>query len=149
MNEISKLRTENSQLRTENQHLSEEVDRLREAVKDYTALVNSLQSRQNILYDDQCAAKWRRLRNEVEIWTRHYFSNRNVMDSMSTDTVHARRIRAHEDIFKTPHGRLSYIKGTIARMIFDSIFKHDFVYSPERADGLFRKLTNRVKELGN
>lgn len=106
--------------------------RHQEITSEMMIKLNSLQMRGEALYDDQCASEWRKLQQALDVWTRRTFMDKLAMSHMTKQSLEWTKdfYVLPEDILQDIHGKHAYIQGTIAGIIFKTVFSCLFACSP-------------------
>ncbi|EED18607.1 conserved hypothetical protein [Talaromyces stipitatus ATCC 10500] len=128
------------------QAATESANHYQKVATDLMTKLNSLQTREEALYDEQCSSEWRKLQQDLDSWTRRTFRDKSVMGYMTLTNLRrtSSTIIIPEDMLKNVQGKRAYIQGFIAGIIFDTVFRRLFVLSPTIRSGRLLTAVGKV-----
>ncbi|PCH00131.1 Hypothetical protein PENO1_047900 [Penicillium occitanis (nom. inval.)] len=82
-----KLRRERELRAQTEEEASAAAARYQKVTSEMMTELNSLQTRSEELYDEQCASEWRKLQQALDVWTRRTFMDRSAMSRMTVQKL--------------------------------------------------------------
>lgn len=146
-----KLRRERELLAETKQAAAESATHHQKVTTDSMTKLNSLQTRREIFYDEQCASEWRKLQQDLNVWTRATFKDKTLLRRMAVQTLKKNTLAVipTEYILQDIHGKRAYIQGVISGIIFDAVFGCSFAFSPSTRLERFLKVAGSfIRESG-
>ncbi|CRG91299.1 hypothetical protein PISL3812_08347 [Talaromyces islandicus] len=105
-----------------------------QAILELSQKLNALQPQRYVLYDEQCTAEWRGLRQKFENWVSKSFENAAILNTMSSDLLISKglyKVPPEKYLETSAHTRRAYIQSYISHFIFDEILSVWFVQVPD------------------
>ncbi|KAF3407435.1 hypothetical protein DPV78_000526 [Talaromyces pinophilus] len=147
-----KLRRERELRAQTEEEASAAAARYQKVTSEMMTKLNSLQTRSEELYDEQCASEWRKLQQALDVWTRRTFMDRSAMSRMTVQKLQwaSSWLDLPKDMLQNIQGQRAYIQGIISGTIFHAVFDYTFACSPiGRSERLLRVMGEVVRESGN
>jgi hypothetical protein len=146
-----KLRRERELRAQTEEEASAAAARYQKVTSEMMTKLNSLQTRSEELYDEQCASEWRKLQQALDVWTRRTFMDGSAMSRMTVQKLQwaSSWLDLPKDMLQNIQGQRAYIQGIISGTIFHAVVDYTFACSPiGRSERLLRVMGEVVRESG-
>ena len=134
-----RLRRKSELLIEAKRDVAESATRYQKVTSNLMTKLNSLQTRKEPLYDDQCASEWHKIQRALDSWTRRTFEDKSVMSHTTVERLQEKLLPVilHEDYMKDFHKKRAYIQSVISHTVFETVLKSLFVFIPKVWTGQF------------
>jgi hypothetical protein len=112
---------------------AESATRYQKVTSDLMTKLNSLQTRKETLYDDQCVSEWHRIQQALDSWTRRTFKDKSAMSRMTVETLQNKSspVTLQKEYLQDIHTKRAYVQCVISGTIFEAFLKPLFVFIPD------------------
>jgi hypothetical protein len=122
------LRREGELLAEAKRDAAESTSRHHKVTLDLMTKLNSLQTRKEKLYDEQCASEWHRIQLAFHHWTRQTFKDKSTMNHMTVEALQKKplSVMPHEEHLQSVQAKRAFIQNALSGFIFEYVLKSPF-----------------------
>lgn len=124
-----RLRREGELLAEVKQDAAESASRHQKMTSDLMTKLNSLQTRKEKLYDEQCASEWHRIQQALDHWTRQTFRDKSAMSQMTAESLQKKHLSEmpQKEHLQSIQAKRAFIQSTLSGIIFEYVLKSPLV----------------------